>query len=151
MALEVFTGTDRFERLADASGREQLTDDARRRARGRARARRTARERTRRYRPAAVEASARDVRVLVDIDASSFATVVEVHAPDDVGLLARVAAVFVDLELDVAQAIVSTSGDRVVDVFYLRDGIRQKFTDPLAVDSLRATLLARLTSEVTLD
>ena len=98
-----------------------------------------------------MEASDRDVRIIVDLEASSFATVVEVHAPDDVGLLARVAAVFGDLDLDVSQAIVSTSGDRVVDVFYLRDGFRQKFTDPLAVDSLRATLLARLTSQVTLD
>ena len=41
--------------------------------------------------------------------------------PTTSGLLARVAAVFVDLDLDVAQAIVSTVGDRVVDVFYLRD------------------------------
>ncbi len=30
-------------------------------------------------------------------------------------------AVFADLDLDVTQALVSTVGDRVVDVFYLRD------------------------------
>ena len=95
--------------------------------------------------------SARDVQITVDLEASSFATVVEVHAPDDLGLLARVAAVFGDLDLDVSQAIVSTSGDRVVDVFYLRDALRQKVTDPVAIESLRATLLARLTSQVTLD
>jgi hypothetical protein len=39
----------------------------------------------------------------------------------------------------------------VVDVFYLRDATGQKLTDRRAIDSLRATLLARLTSEVTLD
>ncbi len=60
-------------------------------------------------------------------------------------------AVFVDLGLDVTQAIVSTRGERVVDVFYLRDATGQRLTDRLAIDSLRATLLARLTSEVTLD
>ncbi len=79
------------------------------------------------------------------------ATVVEVHAPDDVGLLARVASVFVDLELDVDQAIVSTVGDRVVDVFYLRDTTGTRFAHRHAVESLRATLLSRLTAAVTLE
>ena len=64
--------------------------------------------------------------MLVDIDASASATVVEVHTPDDVGLLARVAAVFADLELDVGQALVATVGDRVVDVFYVRDATGAK-------------------------
>jgi [protein-PII] uridylyltransferase len=91
------------------------------------------------------------VRVLVDTDASAWATVVEVHAPDDVGLLARVAAVFVDLDLDVGQALVSTVGDRVVDVFYLRDTTGTRFAQRHAVESLRATLLSRLTAAVTLD
>ena len=61
------------------------------------------------------------VEVRVDVDASASATVVEVHAPDDVGLLASVAAVFADLGVDVSLAIVSTTGERVVDVFYVRD------------------------------
>jgi [protein-PII] uridylyltransferase len=77
--------------------------------------------------------------------------VVEVHAPDDIGLLARVASVFVDLGLDVAQAIVSTVGDRVVDVFYLRDPGGTRFADRHSVDALRATLFTRLTTVVTLD
>jgi [protein-PII] uridylyltransferase len=150
MALEVFTGTDRFERLTDRAGREQLTSTLEGALAGELPVHDRLRERTRRYRDPSVDAAARDVRIIVDVEASSFATVVEVHAPDDVGLLARVAAVFADLGLDVTQAIVSTLGDRVVDVFYLRDEMRQKFTDPLAIDSLRATLLARLTTEVTL-
>jgi [protein-PII] uridylyltransferase len=150
MALEVFTGTDRFERLTDRAGREQLTTTLEGALAGELPVHDRLRERTQRYRDPSVDATARDVRIIVDVEASSFATVVEVHAPDDVGLLARVAAVFANLGLDVTQAIVSTSGDRVVDVFYLRDEMRQKFTDPLAIDSLRATLLARLTTEVTL-
>ena len=86
------------------------------------------------------------MQVLVDLEASAFATVVEVHAPDDVGLLARVAAVFAALDLDVSQAIVSTVGDRVVDVFYLRDAHGQKFTDPETLEALRASVLAHITS-----
>ena len=151
MALEVFTGTDRFDRLADVAGRDRLTTTLEGALSGELEIDERLSERTRRYRPVPTDASARDVHISVDLEASSFATMVEVHAPDDLGLLARVAAVFGDLDLDVSQAIVSTSGDRVVDVFYLRDAFRQKFTDPVAVESLRATLLARLTSQVTLD
>ena len=91
------------------------------------------------------------MRVLVDTDASASSTVVEVHAPDDIGLLARVAAVFVDLDLDVEQALVSTVGDRVVDVFYLRDVTGTRFAQRYAVESLRATLLSRLTAVITLE
>jgi [protein-PII] uridylyltransferase len=74
-----------------------------------------------------------------------------VHAPDDVGLLARIAAVFADLDLDVSQAIVSTVGDRVVDVFYLHDASGTRFAHRHAIEALRATLLSRLTAAVTLD
>ena len=151
MALEVFTGTDRFGRLGDESGRERLFTTLAAALSGELSLDEQLRERTRRYRSAPTQASVRDVSITVDTEASAFATVVEVHAPDDVGLLARVTAVFVDLGLDVTQAIVSTLGERVVDVFYLRDATGQRLTDRLAIDSLRATLLARLTSEVTLD
>ena len=105
-ALEVFTGHDRFGRLASADDRARRHRDHRApRSTGRSHSTRScasgraATDRRRRR----VD---RDVRVLVDTDASDHATVVEVHAPDDVGLLARVAAVFVDLDLDVDQAIV---------------------------------------------
>ena len=151
MAVEVFVGSDRFGRLTDDAGRDRLRTTLAGAFAGELPLDEQLRERTRRYRPTAFPASVRDVQVLVDLDASSFATVLEVHAPDDVGLLARVAAVFTDLGLDVTQAIVSTLGDRVVDVFYLRDELHQKVTDRFAIESLRATLLARLTTQVTLD
>ena len=92
-ALEVFTGHDRFGRLVTDADRAARDRDAHRRARRR-RSRSTSscasaprRYRAHRERPR----RDRDVRVLVDTDASEYATVVEVHAPDDVGLLARVA------------------------------------------------------------
>ena len=87
-----------------------------------------------------------DVAIVVDEDASRSATVVEVHAPDHVGLLAQVASTFADLDFDVRTAKVSTLGDRVVDVFYVHDAAGNKITERLTLDQLRATLLARLTS-----
>jgi [protein-PII] uridylyltransferase len=88
-----------------------------------------------------------DVSIVVDQDASPSATVVEVHAPDHVGLLAQVASTFADLGVDVRTAKVSTLGERVVDVFYVHDAAGDKITKQLTLDQLKATLIARLTSE----
>lgn len=151
VALEVFTGRDHFDRLGTAEGRVAATETITDALAGRIPLDDLLRDRARRYRPTATAGVDRDVRVLVDTDASASATVVEVHAPDDVGLLARVAAVFVDLDLDVRQALVATIGDRVVDVFYLYDATGTRFEQRHAVESLRATLLSRLTTAITLD
>ena len=59
--------------------------------------------------------------VIVDNDASASSTVVEVRAPDEVGLLHRVTQALFDCDLDVVSARVSTIGDDVVDAFYVRD------------------------------
>jgi len=150
LALEVFTGRDRFGRLASPTDRARATATVTAAIDGTVALDDQLRERSRRYRPAVATVD-RDVRVLVDTDASDHATVVEVHAPDDIGLLARIAAVFVDLGLDVDQAIVATVGDRVVDVFYLDDVSGTRFARRHAVEALRATLLSRLTAAVTLD
>jgi [protein-PII] uridylyltransferase len=151
LAVEVFTGRDRFGRLATADGRVRAATTVTDAITGAATIDEPLRDRARRYRRPAAAGVDRGVRVLVDTDASASATVVEVHAPDEIGLLARVAAVFVDLDLDVGQALVSTAADRVVDVFYLHDLTGSRFAARHAIESLRATLLSRLTAAITLD
>jgi len=141
-AVEVFAGRDRFGRLADEGGRAGVLARITDALEGRGDLRAELRERRRRYRVAPG-----DVRVLVDLEASAASTVIEVHAPDEVGLLSTVASVFADLALDVRVCKVSTLGDRVVDVFYLRDAQGAKITDRTKLDDVRATLVARLTSE----
>jgi [protein-PII] uridylyltransferase len=116
VAIEVFTCVDRFDRLGtdhDRARGTQLLHDA---LTGAIPLAERLEERTLRYRRRATVPGARDVEVEFDLDASVFATVVEVYAPDDVGLLARVAAVFAERELGGSQAIVSTVGGRGVDV-----------------------------------
>ena len=109
MALEVFTGRRPLRAARDATRTRDRGGDARRGPR-----RRTDLDEQLRGADPPVPSGHRHVRPrrprAVDPEASAYATVVEVHTPDDVGLLARVAAVFVDLDLDVAQAIVSTRG-----------------------------------------
>ncbi len=108
-------------------------------------------ERIRTYRgiASAPARASQPVGVRFDLDASEHATVVEVRADDEFGLLARLAEVFADLDLDVTFARATTLPQRVLDVFYVtKHG--QKLTDPLALDQLKATLVARLATSYTI-
>ena len=62
-----------------------------------------------------------DRKVVTDNDASEAATVIEVRAPDAVGLLYRITSALAELDLDIRSAKVQTLGDHVVDAFYVRD------------------------------
>jgi [protein-PII] uridylyltransferase len=147
MALEVYRGVDQFGRLDDA-GRRDFVTMLRSALSGALPLRERLSERVRRYRGSGT--GGEGVDVLIDLDASASSTVIEVHAPDQVGLLATVAAVFADLDIDVSVALVATSGTRAVDVFYVRDEHGAKPSDPKLLQRLRATLVARLTTEYVL-
>jgi [protein-PII] uridylyltransferase len=151
IALEVYAGVDRFDRLDREAARDEFLANLEAALRGELDLDDALRDRSRRYRPRGASGADRDVQIVLDTEASAFATVVEVYAPDDVGLLARVASVFVDLGVDVSQAIVQTMGDRVVDVFYVRSRDGSLESDRHGLDRLRATLVSRLTTQVTLD
>ena len=71
----------------------------------------------------------RPLRVEVDNAASCDYTVVEVHAPDRLGLLYTIARVLSDLQLDINLARVTTRGPEAVDVFYVRDWRGRRLTD----------------------
>ncbi len=68
--------------------------------------------------------------VTFDDRASSDATVVEVRAPDRIGLLYRIASTLADMLLDIRHAKVQTLGPEVVDAFYVRTATGHKLTDP---------------------
>ncbi|MEY2454546.1 MAG: [protein-PII] uridylyltransferase, partial [Acidimicrobiaceae bacterium] len=74
----------------------------------------------RRRRPAAAAASVLSPSVVFVDDASSNATVIEVRAPDSIGLLHRVAWALAEMGLDIRHATVQTIGPSVVDSFYVR-------------------------------
>ena len=79
-----------------------------------------------------------EVRVLDEASVGS--TVVEVRAPDTIGLLYAVAAGLADLELDIHVAKIDTLGDRVVDVFYVRTLWGSKLSERQALEVPRAVL-----------
>ncbi|MBI2708931.1 MAG: [protein-PII] uridylyltransferase [Actinobacteria bacterium] len=86
--------------------------------------------------------------VVVDNAASASATVVEVHAPDAVGLLHRITRALADLDLDVRSAKVQTLGERVVDAFYVvRANGGSKLTDGDDLKELERALLHAAASQ----
>jgi [protein-PII] uridylyltransferase len=61
------------------------------------------------------------VDVIFDNAASAAATVIDVEAPDALGILYRITCALSELDLDIRAAKVQTLGTRVVDAFYVRD------------------------------
>lgn len=82
--------------------------------------------------------------VAVDNEASSSATVVEVHAADGVGVLYRIARALCECDLDVRSAKVSTLGHEVVDTFYVVDSSGAKLLDDDHVAEVRRAVLGEL-------
>ncbi len=79
-------------------------------------------------------------RVLFDNQASATHTVVEVNGRDRPGLLYDVTRAMTALNLQIARAKISTYGEKVVDVFYLKDLFGHKVTEErrLGADSRTA-------------
>ncbi|HET9671310.1 MAG TPA: ACT domain-containing protein, partial [Actinomycetota bacterium] len=96
-------------------------------------------------------ASRAPVTVAVQHDASDFATVIEVGAPDRLGLLYDITRTFADEGLDVHLAKVATYEGRVVDAFYVRDSLGRKLEDRSVEEQLERALRARLEAEQTTD
>ena len=140
LALDVFRGADPFGRVVEDPARVVRVIE--RALAGEIDLATRVEERRRSYAPFGERAG--PVTVEVNTDESDTDTVVEVHADDDVGLLYRLASAFVELHVDVRVAKVATLGQRVVDVFYVRDANGRKIDDPEAVESLGAALVARM-------
>ncbi len=82
--------------------------------------------------------------VSVDNEASQTATVLEVRAPDEIGLLHRITRALFDAGLDVVSARVSTLGEMVVDAFYVRESGGSKVTDASRLSEITAEIRGEL-------
>jgi [protein-PII] uridylyltransferase len=92
----------------------------------------------------AVSAHPAEARVLVDKEASESATVIEVRAPDGVGVLYRITRALSECGLDVRTAKVSTLGHEVVDAFYVTSAQGTKITDGEHLGEVERAVLAEL-------
>jgi [protein-PII] uridylyltransferase len=96
--------------------------------------------RLQRPRAARVEAP----RVIIDNEASADATVLEVHAPDELGVLHRIARLLAEVGLDIRHAKVATLGPQVIDTFYVTTETGEKVEAPPVLSALESQILAVL-------
>lgn len=90
-------------------------------------------------------------RVTVDNAGSDTHTVIEVKAPDRLGLLYLITRALAAEGLDIATAKIATDRDHAFDTFYVADRHGRKVEDPAALARLRAAILAALDGEAGLD
>jgi [protein-PII] uridylyltransferase len=83
-------------------------------------------------------------RVLIDNTASATHTLIEVNGRDRMGLLYEVTSALTSLGLSIATAKIATYGERVVDVFYVKDVFGHKIDQDAKLKRIRERLLVAL-------
>jgi len=83
-------------------------------------------------------------RVLVDNRASSSHTVIEVNGRDRPGLLYELTRELTRLNLQISSAKISTYGEKVVDVFYVKNLFGHKVEQPAKLSEIQKSLEAVL-------
>jgi [protein-PII] uridylyltransferase len=86
-------------------------------------------------------------RVTVHNSLSDTHTVVEVKAPDRVGLLYRITRALADQGLNIATAKIATDRDQAFDAFYVTDAARRKIEAPARIALLREAITRALGPE----
>ncbi len=85
-------------------------------------------------------------RVLIDNRASNTHTVIEINGRDRPGLLHDVTSAITKDGLQISSAHISTYGERVVDVFYVKNVFGMKVESETRLQTLRQHLLAAISS-----
>ena len=83
-------------------------------------------------------------RVLIDNKASTTHTVIEVNGTDRPGLLHRLTRKLAQQNLQIAAAKISTYGESIVDVFYVKDLFGLKIQSERKLDGIRKAMLEEL-------
>ena len=88
------------------------------------------------------------LKVFFDNEASRIATVIEVECLDRLGLLYDITQAIFEAGLSISTSMVSTYGERAVDVFYVRDGFGHKIVHPARLEAVEKRLKAALEAPV---
>ncbi len=80
-------------------------------------------------------------RVVIDNNASNQCTVIEVNGRDRPGILFGLSKAVTDAGLRIATAKITTYGERVVDVFYVKDIFGLKMTNEAKLEEIREALM----------
>jgi [protein-PII] uridylyltransferase len=75
-------------------------------------------------------------------------SVLEIVASDRPGLLARLGVIFIDLDIGVHAARITTLGERVEDVFFIRGRDNRQIRDEQTIERLTTTICRRLDQDI---
>lgn len=87
-------------------------------------------------------------RTSISNDISSGYTVLEVISPDRPGLLATIGHVFMELDIQLQNAKISTLGERIEDVFFISDINGEPLSDPTLCETLQTEICKQLDLQV---
>jgi [protein-PII] uridylyltransferase len=139
-AVDLFEVEGVFEREIDEARWREFRRTLRKAVEGRTSLAHRVVEKRRHYPGPAIDSP---VTVRVDNEASEFSSVIEVGAPDRIGLLYDITSALADLRLDVHLAKVATYTHRVIDSFYVRDSLGDKVIDPAQIVEIETAVRAR--------
>ena len=71
-------------------------------------------------------------------------SVLEIITPDRPGLLARIGKIFVDFDVQLQNAKITTLGERVEDVFFITDNQQQPVSDQTLAENIQAAIRKEL-------
>ena len=83
-------------------------------------------------------------QVSISHDEGNNQTILEVVAPDRPGLLSIIANIFVELNITLNSAKITTLGERVEDIFFIADRENQAIIDPAACAILQQRICEEL-------
>ncbi|WP_188150184.1 [protein-PII] uridylyltransferase [Teredinibacter waterburyi] len=87
-------------------------------------------------------------RTSISNDINNHHTVVEVISPDRPGLLATIGEIFIEHDIHLQNAKISTLGERVEDVFFVTDMDGNPLGDPALCAALQADICSKLDKKV---
>ncbi len=91
--------------------------------------------------PARFRAVKAPTRVIIDNKTSDEYSILEIKCKNAPGVLYRIAKVITSLGFQINTANVSTYGDRVVDIFYIKNAFGSKIYDTLTIEKVKISIL----------
>ena len=83
-------------------------------------------------------------RTIISNDLNNRTTVLEVITPDRPGLLALLGQIFLDFNISIQNAKITTLGERVEDVFFITDKQGKPLSDPKLCQQLQNTICEKI-------
>ena len=94
--------------------------------------------------PARFRAVKAPIRVIIDNKTSDQYTILDIKCKNAPGVLYKITKIITSLGLQINTANVSTYGDRVVDIFYLKNAFGSKVDDNTTIEKVKNSILEEL-------